>query len=71
VDFFASLFQKLPDFILVAVGALTVIFLVYFFRKYQANKKGLDLAIQGLKSKLGEHNGRDPRELTLLIHQPN
>ena len=67
MDFFASLFQKLPDFILVVVAALTVIFLIYFFRKYQANKKGLELAIKGLKSKLGEHNGRDPSELTPIF----
>ena len=67
MDHFSSLFHELPNFILVAVATLTLIFVVYFFRKYQANKIGLDLAIQGLKAKLGEHNGRDPSELNPLF----
>ncbi len=63
MDFFVSLLPQIPNLILFVVAVLTLVFLVVFFRKYQASQKGLGEAIQGLESKLGNHNGRDPREL--------
>jgi hypothetical protein len=71
VDFFVSLLPQIPNLILLVVAALTLVFLVVFVRKYQASQKGLGDAIQGLESKLGNHNGRDPRELDpIFAKQP-
>jgi len=71
VDFFVSLLPQIPNLILFVVAVLTLVFLVVFFRKYQASQKGLGEAIQGLESKLGNHNGRDPRELDpIFAKQP-
>ncbi len=63
MEFFSSYFSEIPNLILLLVGALTLVFLVDFLRKYRASQKGLDEAIQGLESKRGNYNGRDPREL--------
>jgi diacylglycerol kinase len=49
------------------VALLTLVFLVVFIRKYSASQEGLGLAIEGLESKLGNHNGRDPRELDAIF----
>lgn len=71
MDFFVSLLPQIPNLILLVVAALTLVFLVVFARKYQASQKGLGEAIQGLESKLGNHNGRDPRELDpIFAKQP-
>jgi len=71
VDFFVSLLPQIPNLILLVVAALTLVFLVVFVRKYQASQKGLGDAIQGLESKLGNHNGRDPRDLDpIFAKQP-
>ncbi len=71
MDFFVSLLPQIPNFILLGVGALTLVFLVLFIRKYQATHKDLSEAIQGLESKLGDNNGRDPRELApIFAKQP-
>lgn len=59
MDFFVSLLPQISNLILFVVAVLTLVFLVVFFRKYQASRKGLGEAIQGLESKLGNHNGRD------------
>jgi len=63
VDSFVSLLPQIPNFILVVVAVLTLVFLVVFIRKYRASQEGLGLAIQGLEAKLGSHNGRDPHDL--------
>lgn len=71
MDFFVSLLPQIPNLILLVVAALTLVFLGVFVRKYQASQKGLGDAIQGLESKLGNHNGRDPRELDpIFAKQP-
>lgn len=71
MDFFVSLLPQIPKLILLVVAALTLVFLVVFVRKHQASQKGLGEAIQGLESKLGNHNGRDPRELDpIFAKQP-
>lgn len=71
MNFFVSLLPQIPNFILLVVAALTLMFLVVFIRKYQASQKGLGDSIQGLESKLGKHNGRDPRELDpIFAKQP-
>lgn len=53
----------LPTLISVLVVLLTLTFLFLFIRKYRTCQLGLRTAIQGLESKLGSHNGRDPRDL--------
>lgn len=63
MSLFASLFPQITNIILVLVALLTLVFMVSFIRKYHVSKIGLVLAIDGLKSKLGDHNGRSPREL--------
>jgi hypothetical protein len=71
VDFFISLLPQIPNYILLVVGALTLIFIVLFVSEYQSTHKGLSEAIQGLESKLGNHNGRDPRDLDpIFAKQP-
>ena len=71
MDFFVSLLPQIPNLILLVVAALTLVFLVVFARKYQASQKGLGEAIKGLESKLGNHNGRDPRDLDpIFAKQP-
>ena len=71
MDFFISLLPQIPNYILLVVGALTLIFIVLFVSEYQSTHKGLSEAIQGLESKLGNHNGRDPRDLDpIFAKQP-
>ncbi len=71
MDFFVSLLPQIPNFILLVVAVLTLVFLVVFVRKFQASQKGLGEAIQGLESKLGHQNGRDPRQLdSIFAKQP-
>lgn len=67
MDFFVPLVPHIPNLILLLVVLLTMVFFVAFVRKYQASKKGLGGAIEGLEAKLGEHNGRDPRELDVIF----
>ena len=67
VNFFASLFSQLPSFILVLVSLLTLVFFVMFIRKFRGSAQGLALAIRGLEAKLGQHTGRDPRELDAIF----
>ncbi len=71
MNFLPSFLSFLPNFILVIVGLLTVIFFANFFNKFIQNNKCLKGAISGLESKLGQHNGRDPRELdAFFIKKP-
>ena len=71
MDFFVTLLPQLPNLILLAVAALTLVFLVVFVHKYRTSQKGLSEAIQGLESKLGNHNGHDPRKLDpIFAKQP-
>ncbi len=57
----------IPYFILAVVGLFTVIFLVLFIQKYKVSQKNIGTAIAGLESKLGNHNGRSPRELDAVF----
>jgi hypothetical protein len=71
VDFFVTLLPQLPNLILLVVAALTLVFLVVFVHEYRTSQKGLGEAIQGLESKLGNHNGHDPRKLDpIFAKQP-
>ena len=65
--FFVSLLSQLPNLILVLVGLLTLGFFVIFIRKFRLSSQGLAHAIKGLEGKLGQHNGRDPRELDAIF----
>lgn len=67
MNFFVSLLPQIPSFILVVVALLTLAFLVVFVRKYLASQAGMGQAIRGLESKLGNHNGRNPRELDAMF----
>ncbi len=71
MDFFVTLLPQLPNLILLVVAALTLVFLVVFVHEYRTSQKGLGEAIQGLESKLGNHNGHDPRKLDpIFAKQP-
>lgn len=67
MSFFAIFFPKIPNIILIVVALLTLIFILLFTRKFLKSKKGLQLAVEGLESKIGNHNGRDPRELDAIF----
>lgn len=71
MDFFVSLMPQIPDFILAVVGLLTLTFFVLFVSRYLKAENGLGQAIAGLKAKLDNHNGRDPKGLdSLFAKQP-
>lgn len=71
MDFFVSLLPQIPNLILALAALLTLVFLVAFVQKHHVTSKALKLAIDGLTSKIGNHNGRDPRELDpLFTKQP-
>jgi hypothetical protein len=71
VNFFTSLLSPLPNFILLLVSLLTIGFFVIFVRKFRASAQVLKLAITSLEAKLGQHNGRNPRELdSIFSKQP-
>ena len=63
MNFSISFLPQIPNFILVLVVLLTLIFLIQFRSKYLGTKEGLAFAKEGLQSKLGNHNGRNPRDL--------
>lgn len=67
MNLFALQLSQLPNFILLLVSLLTLVFFVIFVQKFWANARGLTRAIDGLHSKLGNHNGRDPRELDAIF----
>lgn len=67
VEFFAPLLPQIPNIILLAVGVLTLIFVLVFVFKYLLCQKNLRKAIKGLESKQGGHNGRDPHELDVIF----
>jgi hypothetical protein len=71
VDFFVSALPQITNFILFAVAAMTLTFLVIFSWKYLASEAGLVRALRALEAKLGSHNGHDPRELDpIFAKQP-
>jgi hypothetical protein len=71
LDFFSALLPQTPNFVLVVVAVLTLVFLVVFIGRYRTNDAGLDRAIKALRQKLGEYNGRNPRELDdIFVNQP-
>lgn len=71
MDFYVSLLPQIPNYILVVVAGLTLVFLFVFIKKYSASKKGLSLAIDGLSAKIGQDHGRDPRQLnSIFAKQP-
>ena len=67
MNLFALQLSQLPNLILLLVSLLTLVFFVIFVQKFWVNARGLTRAIDGLHSKLGNHNGRDPRELDAIF----
>lgn len=71
VNFFDTLLPQTPNLILVIVAVLTVAFLVLFPRRFLTSNQGINTAIAGLKSKLGSHVGKSPRDLdSIFVNQP-